>query len=211
MYALPRVAAFVSGERLLKEMVALLGRERIKVTVLKEALRLVGGVGGEEAARVVAQVWRREGLHRDGRIAALHAARSTPAALDAFWSAPDADRVVGVALVDVAATVDVAHAAGCQAGVAGHDCADGVDLERGVGSGGGREGDEGSRARARRRCRQRRCGGRGGRVPLRRARRPQERARGRHPRPAMAYQNKRLRASVCLIADGDERPIARSR
>jgi hypothetical protein len=75
MYAVPRVARFMSGPALLAQMEELLGRERVKVTVLKEALRLVGGVGGAAAARVLMEVWRRPKLHRDARIAALHAAR----------------------------------------------------------------------------------------------------------------------------------------
>ena len=75
MYAIARVSRFVSQQELLTRMEALLARPVLKVTVLKEALRLIGGVGGPRAALLVHQVWQRPGLHRDARIAALHAAR----------------------------------------------------------------------------------------------------------------------------------------
>lgn len=75
MYALPRVAQFISDAQLLEHMSALLERDYLKVTVLKETLRLIGAVHSEQAAALIAAVWRRPKLHRDARIAALHAAR----------------------------------------------------------------------------------------------------------------------------------------
>lgn len=75
MYALPRVAQFISDAQLLEHMGALLERDYLKVTILKETLRLIGAVHSEQAAALIAKVWRRPKLHRDARIAALHAAR----------------------------------------------------------------------------------------------------------------------------------------
>lgn len=76
MYALPRLARVVSADEMVDALEGLLGQDRLKVTVHKEALRLLGGVGNARALRLLHTEFGKP-LHRDVRIAALHAARST--------------------------------------------------------------------------------------------------------------------------------------
>ncbi|MDC0713469.1 hypothetical protein POL68_33705 [Stigmatella sp. ncwal1] len=75
MYAVPRVAKFVSPETLSAALSALLSRERLKVTVYKEVLRLLGTFRSPQSVALLRQQWGRPGLHRDVRIAVGHAAR----------------------------------------------------------------------------------------------------------------------------------------
>ncbi|SEL86776.1 hypothetical protein SAMN05444354_109115 [Stigmatella aurantiaca] len=75
MYAVPRVAKFVSPETLSAALGSLLSRERLKVTVAKEALRLLGAFRSPQSMALLHQQWRRPELHRDVRIAVGHAAR----------------------------------------------------------------------------------------------------------------------------------------
>jgi hypothetical protein len=110
MYALPRLARLVPRERLVDALSELLSRPRLKVTVHKEALRLLGELGTPRAIELLRQSWQRP-LHRDVRVAALHAARANlgePAAWSLLEAAardasPDVARaVVEISLGDVA-------------------------------------------------------------------------------------------------------------
>lgn len=75
MYALPRLARLVPRDRIVDALAELLARPRLKVTVHKEALRLLGELGTPRAMGLLRHTWQQP-LHRDVRIAALHAARS---------------------------------------------------------------------------------------------------------------------------------------
>jgi hypothetical protein len=75
MYAVPRVAKLVSPETLSSALGELLARERLKVTVAKEALRLLGTFRSPRSMALLRQQWQRPGLHRDVRIAVGHAVR----------------------------------------------------------------------------------------------------------------------------------------
>lgn len=79
MYAIPRVARFTAPGVLGRTLRDLLARPGLKVTVQKEALRLLGAhrVPGGEA--ILQDQWARPELHRDVRIAVLHAARALTA------------------------------------------------------------------------------------------------------------------------------------
>lgn len=74
MYAMPRLARLVTDEALLETLKGLLAREKIKVTVHKEVLRLLGGVQLAGVGELLERQWRRDKLHRDVRVALLHAA-----------------------------------------------------------------------------------------------------------------------------------------
>lgn len=76
MYAVPRVARFTPPSVLAKTLRELLGREKLKVTVHKEVLRLLGAHRVPGAAEMLQDQWARPELHRDVRIALLHAARA---------------------------------------------------------------------------------------------------------------------------------------
>jgi hypothetical protein len=75
MYAVPRVAGQVSGETLSATLASLLEREKLKVTVHKEVLRLLGTFRSARSLALLRQQWERPQLHRDVRIAVGHAAR----------------------------------------------------------------------------------------------------------------------------------------
>lgn len=75
MYALPRLARLVPRAAFVEHLAGLLARPRLKVTVHKEALRLLGQLATPRAVALLAQAWAAP-LHRDVRIAALHAARA---------------------------------------------------------------------------------------------------------------------------------------
>jgi hypothetical protein len=77
MYALPRLARTIPRERFVDALAVVLARPRIKVTVHKEALRLLGELATPRAMELLREAWQQP-LHRDVRIAALHAARSNP-------------------------------------------------------------------------------------------------------------------------------------
>ncbi len=82
MYAIPRVARRVQARELQAALEELLGREHLKVTVHKEAIRLLGLHRLPASARLLQEQWSRP-LHRDVRIALLHAVWSF---LDEPWS-----------------------------------------------------------------------------------------------------------------------------
>jgi hypothetical protein len=75
MYAMPRLARLLPRARMVDALAELLTRPQIKITVHKEALRLLGMLATPRAIELLRDTWTRA-LHRDVRIAALHAARS---------------------------------------------------------------------------------------------------------------------------------------
>lgn len=75
MYAVPRVARLIPGERLAAELEALLGREKLRVTVHKEVIRLLGAFRSEKSLALLRREASKPTLHRDVRIAVGHAAR----------------------------------------------------------------------------------------------------------------------------------------
>ncbi|MBN1204891.1 MAG: hypothetical protein JXB05_08200 [Myxococcaceae bacterium] len=104
MYAVPRVASQVSGDTLSATLAGLFGREKLKVTVHKEAVRLLGAFRSTHSLALLRQQWERPQLHRDVRIAVGHAARRLLDAqeawelLDAMARSPDA--YVAASLLD---------------------------------------------------------------------------------------------------------------
>ncbi len=104
MYAVPRVARLVSGDMLAATLAELLERERLKVTVHKEVVRLLGAFRSARSLALLHAQWERPQLHRDVRIAVGHATRQlldAPEAwelLDAMALASDAD--VAASLLD---------------------------------------------------------------------------------------------------------------
>ncbi|ATB36666.1 hypothetical protein CYFUS_002081 [Cystobacter fuscus] len=97
MYAVPRVARRVAPEVLSTTLGTLLARERLKVTVHKEALRLLGAFRSPRSLPLLREQWDNPRLHKDVRIAVGHAARQLldePAAwelLEAIARSPEAD------------------------------------------------------------------------------------------------------------------------
>lgn len=89
MYAVPKLARRVSPETLSEALASVLARERLKVTVHKEVLRLLGEFRSARSVSLLREQWERPGLHRDVRIAVGHAARQL---LDqeAAWTLLDA-------------------------------------------------------------------------------------------------------------------------
>ena len=75
MYAVPRVAKLVPPETLSATLATLLSREKLKVTVHKEVVRLLGAFRTPRGLALLRQQWDRPQLHRDVRIAVGHAAR----------------------------------------------------------------------------------------------------------------------------------------
>ncbi len=103
-YALPRVTRTLPRDEVVAALDSVLGRPKIRVTVHKEVVRLLGRNPSARALELLRAEWNKE-LHRDVRIAALHAARSVlgePEAWDILAGAasdPDAD--IARALVEV--------------------------------------------------------------------------------------------------------------
>jgi len=104
MYAMPRLAQVLPSERMVGALAELLTRPKLKVTVHKEALRLLGQLATPRAIELVRAAWR-EPLHRDVRVAAMHAARSLLVHGDAWTiladAATDPDPDIARALVEV--------------------------------------------------------------------------------------------------------------
>lgn len=104
MYAMPRLARLLPRERIVTALAELLARPKIKVTVHKEALRLLGQLATPQAIELVRAAWTRP-LHRDVRVAAMHAARSLLGQADAWTiladAAADADPDIARALIEV--------------------------------------------------------------------------------------------------------------
>jgi hypothetical protein len=104
MYAVPRVASQVGGETLSAALAELFGREKLKVTVHKEAVRLLGMFRSARSLPLLRQQGERPQLHRDVRIAVGHAARRLLDAEEA-WEILDSmarspDTYVAVSLLD---------------------------------------------------------------------------------------------------------------
>ena len=76
IYALPRLAQVIAREQLVEALAEILGRPKLKITVHKEVLRLLGAYPTEDGVALLLASWRREGLHRDVQIAAVHAAKN---------------------------------------------------------------------------------------------------------------------------------------
>ncbi|HYO57099.1 hypothetical protein [Archangium sp.] len=104
MYAVPRVAKLVSPKTLSTALGTLLSREKLKVTVHKEAVRLLGAFRSARGVALLRQQWDKPQLHRDVRIAVGHAARqllddpATWELLEAMARSPDA--YVAASLLD---------------------------------------------------------------------------------------------------------------
>ncbi len=113
MYAMPRLARLIARERFVDALAELLARPKLKVTVHKEALRLLGQLATPRAIELLGQTWAQP-LHRDVRIATLHAARSVLSQAGAWTllaaAAHDPDEDIARALVEVPLiTVAEAH------------------------------------------------------------------------------------------------------
>jgi hypothetical protein len=104
MYAMPRLALLLPRARMVDALAELLARAQLKVTVHKEAVRLLGMLATPRAIELLRETWTRA-LHRDVRIAALHAARSVLWAREAWVilasAASDESPDVARALVEV--------------------------------------------------------------------------------------------------------------
>jgi hypothetical protein len=106
MYALPRLLKLVNRETAMGTLRALLERPKLKVTVHKEALRLLGALGGDTAFELLCAAAQRpdgQPLHRDVHIALLHAARTfldRPAAWALLEAARHGDQSVALSLLD---------------------------------------------------------------------------------------------------------------
>lgn len=115
MYAMPRLARLLPAASVVAALRELLARPRLKVTVHKEALRLLGQYPTDEATTLLLEAWGQP-LHRDVRIAALHAARGVlgqPRAWELLASAAvDESPDVARAVVEIpVANVPQAHRA----------------------------------------------------------------------------------------------------
>lgn len=115
MYAMPRLARLTARDAFVQALAELLARPRLKITVHKEALRLLGQLATARAVALLAETWQQP-LHRDVRIAALHAARALLSQEQA-WTvlasvARDPDVDLARALVEVPSfTIAEAHRA----------------------------------------------------------------------------------------------------
>lgn len=104
MYALPRLARLLPAAQVVDAVAALLQRPKLKVTVQKEAVRLLGQYPTPRALALLGEIWARP-RHRDVKIAALHAARATLPRPESWallrQAATDPSEDIAVALVDV--------------------------------------------------------------------------------------------------------------
>lgn len=115
MYAMPRLARLLSRSRMVDALAQLLARPKLKVTVHKEALRLLGQLATPQAIALLRATWGQP-LHRDVRIATLHAARALLGHADAWVlldeAARDRDEDIARALVETPLhTIAQAHRA----------------------------------------------------------------------------------------------------
>jgi hypothetical protein len=76
MYALPRCARFVEPAYLVTVLKELLSRDHLRVTVHKEAIRLLGTYATSASLPLLRTQWQRPSIHRDVQIAIGHAARN---------------------------------------------------------------------------------------------------------------------------------------
>lgn len=115
MYAMPRLARLLPRDRFVDALAELLARPKLKVTVHKEIVRLLGQLATPRSLALLRGVWAQP-LHRDVRIATLHAARSLLGHAEAWVllgeAARDPDEDLARALVEVPmVTVAQAHRA----------------------------------------------------------------------------------------------------
>jgi hypothetical protein len=75
MYAVPRCARLVEPEKLVLVLQQLLSRDKLRVTVHKEAIRLLGTHATPASLPLLHEQWQRPSVHRDVQIAIGHAAR----------------------------------------------------------------------------------------------------------------------------------------
>lgn len=75
MYALQRQLQCYRSSQVLATIDAILDQDRVKITVQKEALRLLGDLGTPRAAGRLLDVWRGRALHKDVLLALVHATR----------------------------------------------------------------------------------------------------------------------------------------
>jgi len=76
MYAVPRCARLVEPEKLVSVLQELLARDKLRVTVHKEAIRLLGTHATPASLPLLHEQWQRPSVHRDVQIAIGHAARN---------------------------------------------------------------------------------------------------------------------------------------
>jgi hypothetical protein len=74
MYAIPRMARLIGAAELETALSGLLSRPRLRVTVHKEVIRLLGAHPLPAAPALLTAQWARPDLHRDVRLALVHAA-----------------------------------------------------------------------------------------------------------------------------------------
>jgi hypothetical protein len=90
MYAVPRVAEQIPPDTRTAALATLLARDRLKVTVHKEVVRLLGTARDSRAVALLRQQWETPGLHRDVRIAVGHAARRLLETEESAWEIVEA-------------------------------------------------------------------------------------------------------------------------
>jgi hypothetical protein len=116
MYAVPRLARLMLRDTVVEALATVLGRPRLKVTVHKEVVRLLGQYATDRALRLLHEC-ASTSVHRDVKIAILHAARSM-LGREAAWAlltaaAADESPDVARAMVEVpVANIPQAHRAG---------------------------------------------------------------------------------------------------
>ena len=128
MYAMPRLARLVPDATLFATLRELLEREQLKITVHKEAVRLLGGLRLEGVGELLWQAWSRPAVHRDVRVAFVHAARRrlvearSWSMLEAAAAHPERDVAQAVLQADRAEVAPGSRAryAGLVLGLAGH-------------------------------------------------------------------------------------------
>jgi hypothetical protein len=104
MDAVPRVAEELPPDTRTAALATLLTRDRLKVTVHKEVVRLLGTARDARSVALLHQQWERPRLHRDVRIAVGHAARRLLETEESAWEileamARDPDTYVAASLL----------------------------------------------------------------------------------------------------------------
>ena len=84
MYAIPRCLNFLTPPYVRDYLSSLLRREKLKITVYKEVLRLLCKFYVDRDCSILKNEWSKEELHRDVRIAVIHSAGRLPEAPGAW-------------------------------------------------------------------------------------------------------------------------------
>ncbi len=104
MYTIPACIPFISPESIMEIFKEILSGEKLKVTVHKEIIRLSALYSGDSELSLLKNEWEKEDLHRDVRIAVLHAARQRlekPAAWELLQKgASSSDEHIVLSLLD---------------------------------------------------------------------------------------------------------------